>query len=104
MKMKSFFENVYTTNIEVGDEGFDVDCHFDYQPMEPRSWDYPGCPEQASIYLVKRADTGEEIDLDPKVVAKLEEEILDSITQEAMERAVDEAEYRYEMEKERRWL
>jgi signal recognition particle subunit SEC65 len=59
------------------DEEIKIEVEYDYQPFESMTWDYPGCPEQATIYSVIIAETGQEICLLPDVEKEISEKILE---------------------------
>jgi hypothetical protein len=74
---------MFTTYIENCEDEIKVDIGYDYQPEEPMTWNYPGCPEAVEIYEVTLHGTDNEIFIiDADLMNSLEEKILEHIADE----------------------
>ena len=65
---------------EQGDFEYKVICHYDYQPAEKQTQDYPGCEAEVKIYLTTHPNY-EHCEVPVDVIERWEEEILVEVTQ-----------------------
>lgn len=63
------------------DEEIQIEVEYDYQPFEHMTRDYPGCPEEATIFSTTIIETGEEICLMPETEKELSKKILEIINE-----------------------
>lgn len=82
--MKTAIETmpVVIKSIEAGEDEIDVEVAFDFNPHEPRTWDYPGCGASLDIYEVIVCDTGAEVCLMKDEEERIRVELLEAYDEE----------------------
>ncbi len=68
----------------------EIDVEYDYQPEEPSTYWYPGCPEAVEITDIKLGGRSLPAWVQGEILKQLEEDIVSDISVELEERRQDE--------------
>ena len=77
-----------------------VTVEYEYEPAEGDGWHNPHFAEQIMVHEVK-TEAGMVLDIDLDEAQTLEDEIIEALHQDAIDRSADEADYRYHCWKDR---